>query len=59
MKVKKNTKRRRAKLTKEDVENLRRTYEKTTMSYEELAIIYRISYSQVGRIVRRERWVNV
>ena len=48
-----------AKLTEEEVVEIRRLYEKTEKTQYDLADMYGVSQVQIGRIVRRETWTNL
>lgn len=46
------------KLTKEDVEEIRRLYSTGRCTYRELSIAFKIHVLTVGSIIRRESWVQ-
>ena len=48
-----------AKLTEEEVVEIRKIYENTEKTQYDLADIYGVSQVQIGRIVRRETWTNL
>lgn len=48
-----------AKLTPLQVQEIRKLYKDTPLSQRHLAIHYKVGRSQIGKIVRGERWRNV
>ena len=49
----------KSKISKDDVKRIRKEYEETDKTYFQLADAFGISYAQIGRIVRRERWSHI
>ncbi len=48
-----------SKLSEDDVRQIKKEYENTEKTYFQLADSFGISYAQVGRIVRGERWSHI
>lgn len=48
----------KAKLTAEQVREIRRAFDPATMEYADLAAKYQVSSSTVGNIIRRETWAE-